>query len=87
MQNKINIKDVILLPFTLIILIKDIIVNSLIVAYKIICLKKINSYITTIDCDKSEMITSLKANAITLTPGSIAIDIDHHKIIIHNFDR
>jgi multisubunit Na+/H+ antiporter MnhE subunit len=80
MQNKIK------LPWLFIKLLIDIIICSFIVAYKIISMKKINSYITSIKSDKSQMTTSFMANAITLTPGTIAIDADQDQIEIHHFD-
>ena len=76
-----------MLPWTCVRLVIDIIVSSFIVAYKIISMTKINSYITSIESDRSEMVTSFMANAITLTPGTIAIEADKDKIEIHNFDR
>jgi multisubunit Na+/H+ antiporter MnhE subunit len=76
-----------MLPWKFVRLVIDIIVSSFIVAYKIISMTKINSYITSIESDRSEMVTSFMANAITLTPGTIAIEADKDKIEIHNFDR
>jgi multisubunit Na+/H+ antiporter MnhE subunit len=75
-----------MLPWYFVKLLIDIIISSFVVGYKIISIKKINSYITTIKSSNHDMKTSFIANAITLTPGTIVIEADSNKITIHNFD-
>jgi multisubunit Na+/H+ antiporter MnhE subunit len=68
----------------------DIIVSSLVMAYKIILgiitNKKPKSYLSYQPIKHQGLMTALKANAITITPGTIAIEVDEKQITIHNFD-
>ncbi len=59
-------------------------------AYKIIIgiitNKKPKSYLSYQPIKNQGLISALKANAITITPGTIAIEVDEQQITIHNFD-
>ncbi len=84
--TELNIHSNILFKF--IILIKDIIYSSFEVAKIIWFNKKFEPFITTKKIDSDELTSSLEANAITLTPGTICIDVseDKKEITIHHLN-
>jgi multisubunit Na+/H+ antiporter MnhE subunit len=68
-------------------LIHDIIVSSFVMAYKIVTNKKTKPYLSYQQVKgRSELGISLIANAITITPATIALEADANQITIHNFD-
>jgi len=76
----------IILPYYVVKLVIDIIICSFVVAYKVVTNKKIKSYLSVEKPLKTGLHTAIFANSITITPGTIAIDVSDSEIEVHNFD-